>query len=174
MNSEAIRAPRNFYWPWARYIALVCSVGLLMLVLVGCASSKPDAPEAGTEVGYGAVDDENVTGAVSTVKSDDVKEANPNSLAEMLQGRVSGATVTVMPGGGLKVRVRNAPQSMMSGSEPLYVVDNMPMSTTNGVLYGVNPREVESITVLKDAASTAIYGSRGANGVILIKTKRGN
>ena len=60
----------------------------------------------------------------------------------------------------------------MSGSDPLYVVDNMPMTTTDGALYGVNPHEVESITVLKDAASTSIYGSRGANGVVLIKTKR--
>ncbi len=68
----------------------------------------------------------------------------------------------------MKVRGTN---TFLAGTSPLYVVDGFPLHTTNGILYDINPRDIESITVLKDAASTAIYGSRGANGVVLIKTK---
>ena len=152
----------------------VYSLGILCLLLfAGCSSSKPADSTEGTEVGYGAMEGDNVAGAVETVEGRDVEDVNPRSVEEMLQGRMSGVDVSVLPGGGLQVRIRNS-RSFMGGSEPLYVVDNMPMSTSNGAIYGINPYDIESITVLKDAASTAIYGSRGANGVILIKTKSGN
>lgn len=147
---------------------------LALLLLPGCTSTKNTTaeaqPEEKVDVGYGAVDSEKVMGAVSTVDGEVAKEIQPRSVEEMLQGRAAGVEVSTLPGGGLSVRIRGR-QSFMSGGEPLYVVDNMPMSTIDGALYGINPYDIESITVLKDAASTAIYGSRGANGVILIKTK---
>ena len=148
---------------------------ILFVALTGCAASKStnSNTDEETEIGYGTVKTDNVTGAVSTVGDEDIENATPKSIEEMLQGKFAGVNVSVLAGGGLKVQIRNS-RSLMSGNEPLYVVDNMPMSTSNGVLYGVNPYDIKSITVLKDAASTAIYGSRGANGVILIKTKGQN
>ena len=143
-----------------------------LLIFAGCASSNSTKTESGEtqEVGYGTVESENSTGAIGTVDGEVADEVQAKTVEEMLRGRVSGVDVVTVPGGGLRVRIRGS-RSMMGGSEPLYVVDNMPMSTTNGVLFGINPYDIESITVLKDAASTSIYGSRGANGVILIKTK---
>src|SRR5207247_8037786 len=87
-------------------------------------------------------------------------------------GRVSGATVTAAPLGGIIVRI-SGPHSFSLTQAPLYVVDGVPVETSpNGTLTWLNPEDVESITVLKYDASTAIYGVRGSNGVILIKTKR--
>jgi TonB-dependent SusC/RagA subfamily outer membrane receptor len=144
-----------------------------LLFLAGCASTKtPEQSPEEVDVGYGAVDSENKMGALGTVDGEAAADVQAQSIEEMLRGRVSGVDVSTAPGGGLQVRIRGS-RSFMGGSDPLYVVDNMPMSTSNGVLYGLNPYDIESITVLKDAASTAIYGSRGANGVILIKTKSG-
>ena len=85
---------------------------------------------------------------------------------------MAGVLVTELPGGGIRVRIRGS-RSILGGNDPLYVVDGMVIQTIDGALYGINPHDVESISVLKDASSTAIYGSRGANGVILVKTKRG-
>jgi TonB-dependent SusC/RagA subfamily outer membrane receptor len=93
------------------------------------------------------------------------------SIAQMLTGRVSGAIVTAVPGGGISVRI-SGPKSFRLSQEPLYVVDGVPVEATpNGTLSWLNPEDIESIAVLKYDADTAIYGVRGANGVILIKTK---
>jgi TonB-dependent SusC/RagA subfamily outer membrane receptor len=148
----------------------------ILFLVSGCRSTRPDSePEAAANsetvsVGYGEVDKDDVSGAVSTVDGNVAQDVQAQSVEEMLRGRASGVEVSTLPGGGIRVKIRGS-RSFMGGSDPLYVVDNMPMSTSDGALYGVNPYDIESITVLKDAASTSIYGSRGANGVILIKTK---
>jgi TonB-dependent SusC/RagA subfamily outer membrane receptor len=93
------------------------------------------------------------------------------SIAQLLAGRVSGVTVTAAPGGGISVMI-SGPRSFRLAQEPLYVVDGVPVETApNGTLSWLNPEDIESIAVLKYDADTAIYGVRGANGVIVIKTK---
>ena len=160
-----------------RPTANVISYGLFLLIFIlaaGCSGTRPtqDSDDDNqVDIAYGSVDEEEVTGAVTTIEGDDIDAGRNQSISEILMGKVSGVDVTELPGGGFRVRIRNS-RSNMSGTEPLYVIDGMPVSTTNGALYGINPREVESISVLKDAASTSMYGSRGANGVIIIKTKR--
>ncbi len=100
-------------------------------------------------------------------------ERNPGQPIErVLQGRFAGVEVSRTPDGGIAVRIRGA-TSFNASTQPLYVVDGIPMQPgPNGSLTGINPYDIESIQVLKDAADTAIYGMRGANGVIVIKTKR--
>lgn len=93
-------------------------------------------------------------------------------IEKILQGRVAGVTVSRGSDGGIAVRIRGA-TSIYGSSEPLYVLDGMPIQPgPNGSLSGVNPYDIESIKVLKDPAETAMYGVRGANGVIVIKTKK--
>ena len=142
---------------------------------MGCGTTNPVQRDVQEEqgdqvdIGYGRADRDEVTGAVSVVNT----ARDPNqSVADILRGRTAGVYVEEVEGGGLLVRIRGA-NTLMGDNAPLYVIDGMHVQTKNGVLYDINPHDIESITVLKDAASTAIYGSRGANGVILIKTKRG-
>ena len=98
-------------------------------------------------------------------------EPRAESLAQMLAGRVSGVDVAALPGGGISVRI-SGPRSFYMSSEPLYVVDDVIVQTgPNGALAWLNPEDVESIKVLKYESETAIYGVRGGNGVIKIKTK---
>jgi len=93
------------------------------------------------------------------------------SLAQMLAGRVSGVDVAAVPGGGISVRI-SGPRSFFMSSEPLYVVDDVVVQPgPNGMLSWVNPEDIESIAVLRYDADAAIYGVRGGNGVIKIKTK---
>lgn len=140
-------------------------------------------------IGYGTVKKRDLTGSVSSVKSDDLNLAVVPSVAHALQGKAAGLVISqnsAQPGGGLDIRVRG--EGSINGSKtPLYVVDGFPIteleqpSTTNermvagtqSVLNFINPSDIESIEVLKDASATAIYGSRAANGVVLITTKRG-
>ncbi|MBK0370230.1 SusC/RagA family TonB-linked outer membrane protein [Flavobacterium agrisoli] len=137
-------------------------------------------------IGYGSTTKKDYTGAAENVSSTALK-ATQRSLESSLQGSVAGVNVTQtsgQPGAGLSIRVRGG-SSIQGGNEPLYVIDGFPIynsEITSGVLSGtptnplssINPSDIESITVLKDASSTAIYGSRGANGVIIIKTKKGS
>jgi TonB-dependent SusC/RagA subfamily outer membrane receptor len=109
----------------------------------------------------------------STVTSEDVQR-NPNApIEQVLSGRVAGVTVSRAADGGIVVRIRGA--TSFNGSEdPLYVLDGVPITPgPGGSLSGISPYDIESISVLKDPASLTMYGSRGANGVILIKTKKG-
>jgi TonB-dependent SusC/RagA subfamily outer membrane receptor len=152
----------------------------MLLVGSGCASSQSTRTDGAAaesasgekvEVGYGTQDKERSTGAISTVSGDEVRQQRTtNDLSDLLQGNVAGVTVT-RTGGGIQVRIRGT-NSIMGSNEPLYVVDGMPIEPgPNGMIHVVNPYDVESITVLKDASATAIYGARGGNGVIIIKTK---
>lgn len=129
-------------------------------------------------IGYGQLDRKDVTGAVGTVKMANIKEIKAASLDLKLAGQLAGVTVnqvTGTPGGGVSVNIRGA-GSVGAGDDPLYVIDGFPVSPGfdqySNPLSTINPDDIENISVLKDAASTAIYGSRGSNGVILITTKR--
>jgi TonB-linked SusC/RagA family outer membrane protein len=130
-------------------------------------------------VGYGTQRSEDVTGAVTTIDQQVIKDLPVSSIDQKMIGQVAGVQIRQLsgaPGSGSSVKIRGS-GSLGAGNEPLYVVDGMPYSAglnrdVNPLLL-INPNDIESITVLKDASSTAIYGSRGANGVIMITTKKG-
>ncbi len=131
-------------------------------------------------VGYGTQRKAETTGAIASVKSAEITQTPVANVAQGLQARVSGVQVTqnsAAPGGNVSVRIRGT-NSINGTSEPLYIVDGVQISNGGGVnevspLSTINPNDIESVEVLKDASSTAIYGARGANGVVLITTKRG-
>ncbi|MBF1584717.1 MAG: TonB-dependent receptor [Prevotella sp.] len=140
-------------------------------------------------VGYGTMKKRDLTGAVSSVKGTDLAVAGVASAAHMLAGKAAGLYVrqnSAQPGGGLDILIRGA-GSVNASNEPLYIVDGFPIAKldqqkgengrmdpgTQGVLNFLNPNDVESIEVLKDASATAIYGARAANGVVIVTTKRG-
>lgn len=131
-------------------------------------------------VGYGTRNKKSITGSVASVKAEDLKATPIANLAQGLQGRVAGLDMrqnSGLPGGNISIRIRGT-NSINGTSEPLYVVDGIQISASSGInaanpLSQINPSDIESVEVLKDAAATAIYGARAANGVILITTKRG-
>ena len=140
-------------------------------------------------IGYGAVRKSDLTGSVSSVKVDEKDAAKNVGVDKLLQGRVPGVfvnTTSGAPGAMVDVRIRGT-NSLGSGNDPLYVIDGIMIDATEDVknpfstggqeqqngLMGISPADIASIEVLKDASATAIYGSRGANGVVLITTKRG-
>lgn len=111
-------------------------------------------------------------GDASTVTAEEISRTPARSALEALQGRVAGAIVTTTPDGGISVRIRGA-TSILGSNEPLFILDGVPIDPgPGGSLVGINPADIASIEVLKDAASTSIYGVRGANGVIVITTKK--
>jgi len=126
-------------------------------------------------IGYGTVRKRDLTGSVSSIKRiEQIKSGAITSFGTILQGRISGVQViqnSGAPGSDFTIRIRGS-NSMRGGNDPLYVVDGNPISSSN-VLNLLNPNDIESIDILKDASSSAIYGSRGANGVIIITTKKG-
>ncbi len=108
----------------------------------------------------------------STVTADDIARQPTVPLEHLIAGRVAGVRVTQAPGGGISIQIRGRSSFVLS-NEPLFVVDGFPITPgPNGTLSWLNPHDIASIEVLKDAASTAMYGVRGGNGVIVIKTKR--
>ena len=143
-------------------------------------------------IGYGTVRKRDLTGAVSTVKASDINITAAASIGHALQGKAAGLSVmqnSAQPGGGLDILVRGA-GSVNASNAPLYIVDGFPITTpsqpggsetrgsrtdpgTQSILNFINPNDIESIEVLKDASATAIYGARAANGVVLVTTKRG-
>ena len=157
---------------------------------VTLASSQTELDEV-VIVGYGTVLKKDVTGSLAEVTVSDAIRSSTNSVDQLLQGRAAGVQVIqnlADPGSGISVRIRGA-NSLRGNNEPLYVIDGVIISSAgedvasagvgmtgqdaqNG-LAGINPRDIEEIRVLKDASATAIYGSRGANGVVLITTKKG-
>jgi TonB-dependent starch-binding outer membrane protein SusC len=134
-------------------------------------SSKEGIVELETDVvvGYGVSKKEDLTGSVTSVKSDEITRDAVFSVRKSLQGKAAGVHVTQnsgAPGKPVTVRIRGV--GTINNSDPLYVVDGVPV---NGIDY-LNPNDIENISILKDASATAIYGSRGANGVVLVSTKR--
>lgn len=122
-------------------------------------------------IGYGSVQKKDLTTAVSVVKIDDIDKKNMSNLTQAIEGKVAGVRVTQAsgdPSGNFSIQVRGA-TSITSSNNPLYVVDGM---ATDDIHF-LNPADIESMQILKDASSCAIYGARAANGVVLITTKRG-
>ncbi|TWF38933.1 TonB-linked SusC/RagA family outer membrane protein [Chitinophaga polysaccharea] len=142
-------------------------------------------------VGYGQVDKKDLTGSVSSVKTDDMKKMNTTSFDAALAGRTAGVNAvksTGAPGAVASIRIRGG-TSVYGNNEPLYVIDGVPFEVGNGQgnaqyandinrqispLASLNPEDIESMDILKDASAAAIYGSRAANGVVIITTKRGH
>jgi len=123
-------------------------------------------------IGYGTQERRTVTAAVSTVTSEQIKEIATADPIKAIQGRVPGVEIVSagnLPGAAMNVRIRGV-RSLTASNDPLYVVDGIPIS---GGIADFNPANIESIDILKDASATAVYGSRGANGVVLITTKNG-
>lgn len=135
---------------------------LVLVAACGTTSSTPREMEDPVNVGYTTVDRKNLTTSVSVVKTENSLTPYRN-IYEMIQGRCAGVDVD-----GTKVTIRGV-NSINSSTDPLFVVDGVPQS---GGVSWISPNDVQSITVLKDAASCAIYGSQGANGVILIDLKK--
>lgn len=142
---------------------------------------KPDIKTLGelVVVGYGTQQKTEVTASIATISTQGIENQPITGLDQAMAGQAAGIQVSqrsASPGGGVTVRVRGA-GSIGAGNEPLYVVDGIPIegsfSRDLNPLASINPNDIESIQVLKDASSAAIYGSRGANGVVLITTKRG-
>ena len=131
-------------------------------------------------VGYGVVKKNDATGSVTAIKPDEMNKALTTTATDMLAGKVAGVVVTTdggAPGGGANIRIRGG-SSLSASNKPLIVIDGLAMDNdgVQGVsnpLSMVNPADIESMTVLKDASATAIYGSRASNGVIIITTKKG-
>ncbi|MDR1880903.1 MAG: TonB-dependent receptor plug domain-containing protein, partial [Tannerellaceae bacterium] len=139
-------------------------------------------------VGYGTQKKRDLTGAISSVKLDDTPVATVSTVSHVLAGKAAGlqvSTVSAQPGGGASYRIRGA-ASVSAGNDPLIIIDGFPVKdpgsptagkysegTKDNILGSINPNDIESIEVLKDASSTAIYGARAANGVIIVTTKRG-
>ncbi|QNF32969.1 TonB-dependent receptor [Adhaeribacter swui] len=144
-------------------------------------ASDTKALEEVIVVGYGTQRKSDVTGAVSSVKAETLEERPSANLTQALAGRVTGANVSVnsgRPGGAANIRIRGN-TSVSVTNNPLYVVDGVILNVTNlgngtSPIDYMNPNDIASIEVLKDASATAIYGARGANGVILVTTKRGS
>ena len=129
-------------------------------------------------VGYGTMKRSDLTGSVVSVTGDELKKSVVTSLDQALQGRAAGVQVTQnsgTPGGGISVSIRGI--NSLNGNEPLYVIDGVAISGNNtsnsSVLSSINPADIVSMEVLKDASATAIYGSRASNGVVLITTRQG-
>lgn len=134
------------------------------------------ALDAVVAIGYGSVKKKDLTTAVSTVSTEDISLRPVPTVSGFIQGKVAGVTVqqtSGTPGGGMTVRVRGN-SSITSGNDPLYVVDGVPVGTGNGAITYLSPNDIETMQILKDASSAAIYGSRAANGVVLITTKKGS
>lgn len=134
-------------------------------------------------VGYGTQRRQDLTGSIASVKGQELAKLPIASVQQGLQGRVAGVQVTQssgQPGGGVRIRIRGA-NSISAGNNPLFVVDGLPIddgsvgagATARNPLNMLNPNDIESIEVLKDASASAIYGSRASNGVVIITTKKG-
>ncbi|GAB4016351.1 SusC/RagA family TonB-linked outer membrane protein [Spirosoma migulaei] len=164
------------------FARLEVEVGNRSTIAIQLQSTNSDLQEV-IVTGYGGVlSKREVTGAVSKIKGTDIQNVPAQSIDRAMQGRISGVQISSAngaPGGAMQVRIRGV-GSITAGNEPLYIVDGVQLNTQNTNTYAssnpinfLNPNDVESIEVLKDAAAASIYGSQAANGVVIITTKKG-
>ena len=159
-------------------VALAASSDLLANVVLEDDSEMIDDVVV---IGYGVVKKNDLTGSISTVKADQTNKGLATSPTDLLRGKSAGVVITSgdgAPGSAAQIRIRGG-SSLNASNDPLVVIDGLPVSNSgiSGVgnaLASINPSDIESFTVLKDASATAIYGSRASNGVIIITTKKGS
>jgi TonB-dependent SusC/RagA subfamily outer membrane receptor len=152
--------------------SFIAAVAVACQAYQPASSARPERLADSVAVGYGSQARRDVTGAVSSVSGDVAQRNSPTSVTDMLDARFPGVEVRRLANGGMSVRIRGV-RTFKGDAEPLYVIDGIPQHPrAAGVINDIDPRYVQSIEVLKDAGSTAVYGARGANGVILITTKR--
>ena len=164
--------------PFTGSFRLLVSSVIMAAVGAGCGknnatrTAEPNGDQVST--GYGTERKESFTGSASSVTAEDTKDRAAKTIGEMLEGRVPGLQVLRLPNGDYAMRIRGA-RSFQGGDDPLVVIDGTPIQSggLRDVFAGLTPQDIERIDVLKDAGSTAVYGVRGANGVIVIRTKRG-
>ena len=151
-----------------RSVPLLVSAGLT--ILVACGGGQPQTASSPMTPAETTRTDPST--AASTVSADDISRRPGESVENILAGKVAGVLVGRNTDGTITVRMRNT-TSFLGNEEPLIILDGMAFTPgSNGALTGINPSDIESIRALKDAADLAFYGSRGANGVIVIKTKK--
>ena len=139
-------------------------LGLLLTLVAACGQGSSQTSETPAP---------SPAPSTSTITAEELARTPVETPEKALMGRFPGVNVEYKADGGLVVRIRGGSSSLMGNNAPLYIVDGQPVATeADGSLKGINPNDIESIKVLKDAASTSMYGARGANGVIIIKTKR--
>lgn len=166
--------PLGFSLPLtARSVALY---SLTLAVTAACQHSRAPAPVDSlrpeeVDIGYGTAERRDVTKPVSSLGERELERVHVGNVEELLQGRVPGLQVSRLPNGEFSVRIRGT-RSFSGNGEPLIVIDGIPSISISRGLARLSPSDVQQIDVLKGAAAT-MYGSRGANGVILITTKRG-
>lgn len=132
----------------------------------------PPPRDGEVQVGYGSQMARDVNGAIASAEAEKLMATSPHTVADMLVGRFAGVEVRQLPNGGASIRIRG-PRSFQADQEPLLVLDGIPQHNGTQSLMDLDPRDIKSIQVLKDASASVVYGSRGSNGVILIATKRG-
>ena len=172
------RVGRNLEFSYVGYKTQVVKVTKAGVINVRLAEDAQVMDEV-VVVGYGVMKRSDLTGSVASIDEKAIKQGVNTSLEQAMQGRIAGVQVTQnsgAPGGGISVQIRGI--NSLSGNEPLYVIDGIATSgntsSNSSVLSSINPSDITSIEVLKDASATAIYGSRASNGVVLITTKRGD
>lgn len=157
-----------------RRVGAVLVLGLAVLA-GACIQGRGSPPTAAGPVAYGTAGCEAPGRTAGTrnssVDEDEVRRVRATHVEELLSGRVAGVRVISHPGGGFSVRIRGN-RSFLTSNEPLYVVDGMPIGTMANGAVGLSTYDIQCIEVLKDAGSTSMYGVRGANGVVLITTRR--
>ena len=149
-------------------VATLCAIGCCWLT-TSCASGNPPPRKDLTDNTAGSPPP-----SMTTVTADELDRAGDDAIVKALSAKVPGVWVTLTADGSLAVRIRGS-ASISANTEPLYVIDGLSVQPgPGGALLGINPHDIASIEVLKDAASLSFYGVRAANGVIVIKTKRAN
>jgi TonB-dependent SusC/RagA subfamily outer membrane receptor len=142
-----------------------------------CSGHRPESapqPQGQVNVGYDRIDADDATGSISSLAAEDLELVRASRIEELIRDRVPGVLVTRLRNGDYSLRIRGT-RSLIGNNEPLVVIDGMavPGQVMQMALAGVSPADVVRIDVLKDAGSTAAFGSRGANGVIIITTRAG-
>ncbi len=159
--------------------SLVRGLTAAAVLLAGsaCAAGPRHTEEAApdtVQIGYGAQARKDVTSSISSVRPDEREDAGSTDIERLLLGRVSGVEIIRLPSGKVSLKIRGS-SSFYMNTEPLYVIDGQTVAADNftDAVAGLTAQQIMRIDVLKDAAATAIYGTSGANGVVVITTKRG-
>lgn len=179
-----------FIFSYLGYRTLEISIGNRKIIDVKMLDNTTSLQEVTVNAGYYSVKEKERTGSIAKITSKDIEKQPVNNVLATMQGRMAGVNITQntgMPGGGFNIEIRGQNSLRLEGNNPLYIIDGVPYSSQdigsgytsgnipgqNNPLNSINPGDIANIEVLKDADATAIYGSRGANGVVLITTKKG-